>query len=192
MSDDAEPVSCLILAGGQGKRVGGHDKGLIEYRQRPLIEHVIDRMNPQVDDIVISANRNIARYRSYSDTVIADTAGGFQGPLAGIHAALPHCAHERVLIVPCDTPLLPADLVARMHEASSHDATERFIVIAETAHKLQPVMLASRSLHDSIGQLLDDGERRLMVWVKSHHPQTVTFTDSRAFKSFNHHDDFDT
>ena len=146
MTDIDKKISCIILAGGKGKRVGGVDKGLLEYKNKPLIEHIINIIAPQVDDIVISANRNTERYKEYARKVISDESEDFLGPLAGIDAALPHCAHDRVLIVACDTPFLPGDIIEKF--LLTHN--NKKLYIAESGKKLQLVLLMHRSLHDSI------------------------------------------
>lgn len=188
MSEIPEQFSCIILAGGEGKRVGGVDKGLIEYRNKPLIEHVIDAVSPQVNELVISANRNITRYKNYSDKVISDDLQHYLGPLAGINAALPHCAHDRVLVVPCDTPFLPEDIITQFLSKQNN----AHLYIAETSKKLQPVMLIDKTLHKSLQHSLDNNELRLMLWVKSQQPEIIKFTNASAFKSFNHSHDFAT
>ena len=114
MNRTADPISCIILAGGRGKRAGGLDKGLIPYKDIPLIEHVINAVKNQVDDIVISANRNTETYKRYSTNVIVDTTQDYQGPLAGIAACLRRCNHKQILIIACDMPNLPADLATRL------------------------------------------------------------------------------
>jgi len=191
MSNDSKAnnlklFSCIILAGGEGKRVGGVDKGLLEYKNQPLIEHVIEAISPQVDDIVISANRNIARYKNYSDKVISDKSAQYLGPLAGISAALTHCAHDLVLVVPCDTPFLPSDIITKF---LSH-RVDSLLYIAASNNKLQPVMLMQKKLQTSIKQSLENNERRLMFWVKSQQPEIISFQDEAAFKSFNQRHDF--
>jgi len=188
MHDNSERFSCIILAGGEGKRVGGVDKGLIEYRNRPLIEHVIDTIKPQISDLVISANRNTERYQRYTGKVISDGSQQYLGPLAGIDAALPHCAYERVLVVPCDTPFLPGDIINRFLSGQP----DKNLYIAESNNKLQPVMLIHKALLASIRRSLDSNELRLMFWVKSQQPEITVFQDDAAFRSFNNTDDFDT
>jgi molybdenum cofactor guanylyltransferase len=180
--------SGIILAGGKGKRVGGEDKGLLEYKNKPLIEHVIDAVRPQVDDIVISANRNIERYKYYSKKVISDDSEHYPGPLAGIAAALPHCSHEWILVVPCDTPFLPCDIIDKL----LFNRADNTLYIAESKNKLQPVMLMHQTLHDSIDRSLREGQLRLMFWVSSHQPEIIIFQDEKAFKNFNNTDDFNT
>ncbi len=179
--------SCIILAGGKGKRVGGADKGLLEYKDKPLIEHIVNTIKPQVDDIVISANRNTERYKNYAQKVIADKAGEYLGPLAGIDAALPHCRHDWVLIVACDTPFLPGDIIDKFRLKQ----TDSKLYIAESNNHLQLVLLIHKTLRDSIRRSLDEGQLRLMQWAKSQRPETVTFQENCAFKNFNYNEDFD-
>jgi len=193
MSIDSKPgktksFSCIILAGGEGKRVGGVDKGLIEYKNKPLVEHVIAAVSPQIDDLVISANRHIEHYKRYSKKVISDQSEKYLGPLAGIYAALPHCQHEQVLVVPCDTPFLPNDIIKHFLSKQNHAD----IYIAESDKKLQPVLLIQKKLRNSIAQTLEADELRLMFWVKSHQPEVISFQDKTAFKSFNNTRDFAT
>jgi len=188
MTANAKKVSCIILAGGEGKRVGGADKGLIDYQDKPLVGHVIDIIAPQVDDIVISANRNTSRYQQYSVKVISDDSERYLGPMAGISAALPHCQHDWVLIVACDTPFLPVDIVDNFFSARS----KANLYIASSNDRLHLVMLVHKSLHGSINHALTHGQLRLMQWARSHQPEIVNFTDDVAFKNFNNHDDFHT
>ena len=187
MNKSTNNVSCIILAGGEGKRVGGVDKGLLEYRGKPLIEHVIEKVSPQVDDIVISANRNIKRYQLYSQKVISDESEQYLGPLAGINAALTHCQHDRVLIVACDIPSLPPDIIYRFLSKQP----DTHVHIASTSHQLQLVMLIHKNLHDSIAHSLEEGQLRLMQWAISQKPEIVEFENGSAFKNFNYTDDFD-
>jgi molybdopterin-guanine dinucleotide biosynthesis protein A len=188
MSQTKPKISCIILAGGEGKRVGGVDKGLLEYKNRALIEHVINTVSPQIDDLIISANRNIKKYEQYTDKVISDESEQYLGPLAGINAALPHCDHNRVLITPCDTPFLPDDIIARFLS----DDCEADLYIAESDNKLQPVMLMHKKLHESISRSLKQGQLRLMQWARSQQPEIIPFQETTAFKSFNNKMDFET
>ena len=187
MINSDRKISCIILAGGEGKRVGGVDKGLLEYNNKPLIEYIIDTITPQVDDIVISANRNSERYKQYTSKVISDESEKYLGPMAGIDAALPHCSHEWVLVVACDTPLLPNDIVDKFLQ----NKTESALYIAQSNNKLQLLLLLHSSLHESIRQTLNQGQLRLMHWVKSQQPEIVIFQDNAAFKNFNNNEDFE-
>jgi len=181
LSDPAHNTySAIILAGGEGRRAGGADKGLLLHRGAPLIEHVIATIAPQVDDIIISANRNIERYRSYGHEVIRDNADIHQGPLSGMLACLPVCRHERVLVVPCDMPNLPDDLVDRLGPVNSAD-----ISIAQVDSQLQLAMIVHRNLAPSIEAALDNDELSLMRWVKSCNYHSVTFDERSRFSNLN-------
>jgi molybdenum cofactor guanylyltransferase len=182
MSNNTHQFSCIILAGGEGKRANGMDKGLITYNDKPLIEYVIDAVSLQVDDIVISANRNIDSYQQYSDSVISDTSDYYRGPLAGIAASLPHCRHEVVLVVACDMPSLTDDLVARL----AVDIDDKSICIASVGEHHQLAMVIKKDLLESIQQRLDNDRLKLIEWVESVPYSTVSFDDiPQAFTNLN-------
>src|SRR3982751_4442728 len=107
-------VTGVVLAGGQGSRMGGVDKGLQPFRGKPMAAHVLERLAPQVDEILINANRNAEAYAQFGHRVIADEVAGFAGPLAGFERGLAHASGALVVTVPCDSPFLPVDLVARL------------------------------------------------------------------------------
>lgn len=173
-------TSAIILAGGEGRRVGGADKGLIELDGVPLIEHVIQAISAQVEDIVISANRNIERYRQYGYEVVSDPDENYRGPLAGMSACLPRCQHDNVLVVACDMPCLPSDLVMRL---SADDAYE--VVIAESGGRMQLVLLVDKTLSASVTSALDSDELGLMRWVKSRNYRCIRFDDETLFTNLN-------
>ena len=176
-----QTVSCLILAGGESKRMNHSDKGLILFKGRPLVEHIISALEGQVDDFVISANRNIDTYRQLSSTVIADV-GDKNGPLSGIAAALPACQHELVLVVPCDMPNLPTDLV----EILSANLGEADLSIIEVHNRTQLVFLMRKSLLASVQHQLLSSQYKLMHWVKSCSPAIVDCSNSaEAFLNIN-------
>jgi molybdopterin-guanine dinucleotide biosynthesis protein A len=181
MAKPATFVSCIILAGGRGKRAGGLDKGLLPYeikngKNKPLVEHVIDAVKNQVDDIAISANRNIEAYKSYSANVIGDATENYQGPLAGIAACLKHCKHELVLVVACDMPNLPGNLVTRLlSEIQNHS-----ISIATVDNHHQLALIIKSNLADSVQQHLDNNQLKLIQWVESVPYKTVSFDDIPA------------
>ena len=188
MSNNAINFSCIILAGGEGKRAQGMDKGLVLYNDRPLIEHVIDAIKNQVDDIVISANRNIEAYDQYTGKVITDSSNNYQGPLAGIAASLPYCKHELVLVVACDMPGLPANLVERL----ATDIQNKSICIAIVDGHHQLAMIIKKDLLESIRQRLNNDQLKLIQWVESVAYNTVDFDDiPQAFINLNHLSDSD-
>src|SRR5690606_37051954 len=119
-SSPAFLVSGVILAGGRATRMGGDDKGWVPLAGTPLIQHVLTRLRPQVDEVLINANRSQARYRQLAP-VIGDAQADFQGPLAGMLAGLTAARHDWVLFVPCDGPALPLDLMTRFRAAITPD-----------------------------------------------------------------------
>jgi len=155
--------------------MGGEDKGLLEFAGRPLIEYVLERLRPQVDSILINANRNAQRYAAYAPVVI-DSIGGFAGPLAGMLAAMESVDSRRIMTVPCDGPYLPADLVARM--ASAMDKRGTTIAVAHDGRRLQPVYaLIDTELRHSLRAYLHGGGRKIDLWYVQHHPVEVDFSD---------------
>ena len=109
-------VTGVVLAGGQGSRMGGVDKGLRPFRGKPMVQHAIERFAPQVDEVLINANRNREAYAGFGYPVIADEIEGFAGPLAGFERGLAHARGELVVTVPCDSPFLASDLVKRLRQ----------------------------------------------------------------------------
>lgn len=174
-------ISCIILAGGKGSRFNNQDKGLVKFKDKPLIEHVINIIQPQVDDIVISANRNIDSYNNYSSNVVQDNDENFCGPLSGIASAIPHCKHEWILIVPCDMPLLPTGLVTQMQE----NMNDQLACIAEANGRLQLVLFMHSSLLSSIQDSLSQKHYKLIKWAKSQNHIIVQFDDDAAFNNVN-------
>jgi len=169
-------------------RMQGNDKGLAVFRGKPLVEHVLDIVTPQVDDIVISANRNLSRYQAYGVPVIRDAFDGFAGPLAGIASALPACKYEWVLVTPCDMPYLPRDLVLILH--AGHNTGP--LVVAEADGRLQLVFLMRRESLDSINAFLRSGRHRVMAWLQSQPYRRIRFSSMPdAFSNFNSLADFD-
>ena len=183
MKHVATTTSCIILAGGEGKRVDGQDKGLIVYNDKPLVESVIDIMKPQADDIIISANRNINTYQQYTDNVVSDLSSSYQGPLAGINACLAHCKHSHAVVVACDMPNLPDDLVSRLFAAIG----DNDVAIATVDNYHQLAMMIKTDMSEAIQQELDKGQRKLIQWVESVAYVTVNFDDMPdAFVNLNH------
>ena len=182
MLNDATKPSCIILAGGRGSRAGGADKGLLVFEGRPLIDHVVKQVAPQVDDIIISANRNIEEYRRFSNRVITDNDDDYRGPLSGITSCLPHCSHELVLIVACDMPALPGDLVQRLRASIGNNA----VCIATVENQHQLALLIHKDLVDSLQQQLDHEQLSLIRWVQSLPYATASFDDAaKMFANLN-------
>ncbi|MGH8449710.1 molybdenum cofactor guanylyltransferase MobA [Pseudomonas sp.] len=115
------PCSILLLAGGRGQRMGGQDKGLLQWRGQPLIAHLQRLTRPLTDDLIISCNRNHELYAPYADQLVSDDSPDFPGPLAGIRAGLVAARHQHLLILPCDVPNIDARLLADLRELSSRN-----------------------------------------------------------------------
>ena len=168
-------ISCIILAGGKSSRMNGIDKGLLEYKGQRLIEHALASVSSQVDEIIISANRHLEEYASFGYRVISDDNNRFDGPLAGMASAISHCNHDRVLVIPCDMPLLPASLVSTLVQHSKHS---NLVAISNDNH-LQLVFLMHRNLLDSIKLYLSRGGHSVMRWLDSvdHHIMVLDNVD---------------
>lgn len=178
-------VTAVILAGGKGRRMDGEDKGLIELANRPLIEYVINAVKPQVESIILNANRNLELYSDYGYPVISDALDGFQGPLAGYFSALKNATTSHIVTLPCDGPLLPNDLVERLIIALNNENAE--ISVAHDGDRMQPVYsLIPTSLNFSLNSFLDMGERKIDLWYKQHRIALADFSDCpETFRNVN-------
>lgn len=185
----ADEITVLILAGGQGRRMGGVDKGWTRLADRPLIAHVLSRLQGQAGRVLINANRSLEAYRDLGPDVVEDREGGFQGPLMGIWSGLSASTTPWVLVVPCDSPALPMDLVKRMR----HGIGENDIAVAHDGGRAHPVVaLIRRALADDLGQALAAGERKIDRWYARHAWGYVDFSDqSDAFANLNSPEDRD-
>ncbi|MEH6627305.1 MAG: molybdenum cofactor guanylyltransferase MobA [Motiliproteus sp.] len=169
-------ISAMILAGGRSSRMEGMDKGLIELNGLPMIEHVLQRLKNQLNLIRINANRNQPTYADLGFTVIEDRLDDYQGPLAGMARGLEHCPSEWLLVVPCDTPYLPTDLVQRLYQQAHEQQAE--IAVAHDGKRMQPVVaLLRRDLYPSLMAFLESGDRKIDRWYNKHQTVTVDFSD---------------
>ena len=179
----------VVLAGGRGQRMGGADKGLSVLHGRPLVAHVIDRLAPQVDEVLLNANRNLDTYAGFGYTVVPDADMSFSGPLAGLRVALAHvCAW--VLTVPCDAPFFPADLAGKL--TASLAAQGKTVAVARTVDGVQPVFcLAHRDVLAGLDAFLASGGRRFGAWLAEVGACEVDFEDAAAFDNLNSMADLD-
>jgi molybdopterin-guanine dinucleotide biosynthesis protein A len=178
-------VTGIVLAGGQGRRMGGVDKGLVVLGGQPMIAQVLERFAPQVDEVLINANQNAERYRAFGHPVVADDVGGFAGPLAGLHAGMTRAAHPLVATVPCDSPFLPADLVARL--AAALAARSAQLAVARTFDQPHPVFcLVRRDVLAHLDAFLRGGGRKIDAWYATLEVAEVAFDDEAgAFRNIN-------
>ena len=184
MSTTAKPlVTGVILAGGLSRRMGGGDKGLLELGGKPMLGHVIDRLSPQVTNVIINANGNPARFAAFELPVVADTIEGFVGPLAGVLSgmrwAAKHAPDARwIVTAPGDAPLLPRDLVAKLSGAAADN--KRSIALAQSGGELHPVIgLWPVALAQDLEEQLRQGVRKVLQWVERHGMTAVTFPSQR-------------
>lgn len=172
-------VTGLILAGGRGTRMGDVDKGLQVFRGEPMVAHVIARLAPQVDTILINANRNPNEYAAFGHIVLPDAIDGFAGPLAGLHVGMTHARTEWIVTVPCDSPFLARDLVARLMSAASKANAD--LAFAQTFAQPHPVFcLARTALEPSLRAFLETGQRKIDKWFDKVRATAVSFDDQDA------------
>ncbi|WP_428826430.1 molybdenum cofactor guanylyltransferase MobA [Azonexus sp. IMCC34842] len=179
------PITGVILAGGLGRRMGGVDKGLQLLNGYPLVAHVVERLMPQVDELLINANQNAERYAAFGHRVIADAIPDFAGPLAGLHAALTAATHPLVATAPCDSPFLPADLISRLWAAFAAAGAD--LAVARTFDQPHPVFcLCRRSLLPHLTDYLASGQRKMAGWYAQLKVVEVAFDDeAAAFENIN-------
>jgi len=185
---DKARITGLILAGGQGSRLGGVDKGLQVFENQALVQHALQRLTPQVGRVMVSANRNLDVYQRLGVPVWPDATTGYEGPLAGFLSGLSHCETPYLLTVPCDSPRFPADLVQRLWQALQDEAAD--VAIAGTRHgseiHLEPVFcLMKRELQASLQCYMQSGHRKIERWTAGQRRAVVVFDDATAFANVN-------
>jgi molybdenum cofactor guanylyltransferase len=178
-------ITGIVLAGGQGRRMGGVDKGWVELDGKPMIAHVLERLAPQVADIVINANQNGERYAGFGVPVVPDAVGGFAGPLAGLHAGMTRATRSYVVTSPCDSPFLPPDLVTRLFDALVAERAQ--LAVAKTFDQPHPVFcLVQRDVLPHLAAFLAAGGRKIDAWYATLTVVEVAFDDEAdAFRNIN-------
>ena len=188
-------ITGCVLAGGRATRMGGVDKGLQLFRGQTLVQHAIARLQPQVSEVLINANRNPADYALSGLKVVSDSDYADMGPLSGFLTGLQHCDTEWLVTVPCDSPFFPLNLVERLAEAASQQ--QALIAMAQTpgspdgTWELQPVFcLMHRSLTDSLRGYLENGGHKISPWARQQVPLalcpfTETPTSTNPFANAN-------
>lgn len=172
-------ITGVLLAGGEGRRMGGVDKGLVVFDGRPLAAHVLDRLAQQVDEVLINANRNRPAWQAFGYPVFGDDIPGHPGPLAGLHAALSRAAHALVVTVPCDAPFLPHDLVSRLARALQQADAD--VALAKALDQLHPVFCLCRREHLAhLDAYIAAGGRRVTGWYEGLRAVEVAFDDDAA------------
>jgi molybdopterin-guanine dinucleotide biosynthesis protein A len=176
-------VSGILLAGGQGRRMGGVDKGLQLLRGKPMAQWALERLAPQVDEVLINCNQNLESYARFGYRLVPDEITGFAGPLAGLHAGLKAASHPLVVTVPCDSPFVALDLVKRLADAIQG----RDLAVAKTGEQPHPVFsLVRKDVLKNLEQFLAGGGRKIDAWYASLRTIEVNFDDEAdAFRNIN-------
>ena len=186
---DAQDITGLILCGGRGTRMGGVDKGLQNHQGLPLALHALLRLQVQVGHVVINANRNLAAYESMGVPVWPDILPDYAGPLAGFLTGLERCESAFLATVPCDSPLFPLDLVARL--AAALEAGDADIAMAATVEggvvRTHPVfcLMRTEAVVESLVRFTHGGQRKIDRWTAQHRSVEVPFDDAPAFANAN-------
>ncbi|MDO6562861.1 molybdenum cofactor guanylyltransferase MobA [Amphritea sp. 1_MG-2023] len=170
------PVDVIVLAGGEGRRMGGRDKGLVAFRSLPMVGFAVQLAKPYARRLIISCNRHLPEYADLADQVVMDELAGFQGPLAGILSGLHVCHTELVLVLPCDTPLLQTELIERLLLAAQ--AKPDAITVLSEGDKLHPLhAVIPRRLTVDLSNWLAGGQRAVQRWMRSHPMQLIDIVD---------------
>lgn len=189
MSIPIAEITGLILAGGRGSRMGGVDKGLQMHLGQPLALHALLRLSPQVGEVLINANRNLAAYESFGVPVWPDALSDYPGPLAGMLAGLEQCTTPFLVTVPCDTPRFPEDLVPRLAQVLMQQDSDIAMAATRGADgtlQPQPVFcLMKTALMESLMGYLQSGQRKIDRWTALHACALCEFEDSLAFANAN-------
>jgi molybdopterin-guanine dinucleotide biosynthesis protein A len=181
-------ITGLILAGGRGSRMGHVDKGLQPFAGMPMVQHVLTRLTPQVDKLIINANRNLPVYQGFGVPVWQDEMPDFAGPLAGLQTGLLHCDTGYLVTAPCDSPFMPLDLVEKLHDALTAAGAELAVAVTGEGDSRQPhpvFCLLKTSLLPHLTQFLQQGGRKVDAWYTSLNVVDVHFADEAAFRNIN-------
>ncbi len=168
--------------------MGSIDKGLVMLGSQPMVQHVITRLQPQVQHLLINANQNLDTYAAFGASVWPDAMPDFAGPLAGLQTGLMHCETPYLVTAPCDSPFLPADLVQRLASALQRQDADLAVAVTGDGESRQPhpvFCLAKVSLLPHLTQFLESGGRKVDRWYASLRLAEVHFTDEAAFRNIN-------
>jgi molybdopterin-guanine dinucleotide biosynthesis protein A len=183
-----DDITGLLLAGGRGSRMGDADKGWQSWQGQPLVQHVLQRLAPQVGPLLISANRSLEQYRSLGYPVLPDALPDFPGPLAGLQAGLQQCSTAFLACTPCDTPLLPIDMVEKLAAALLEQDADLAVAATEADGKLQVHRLSALmrcGVQASLDDFLRQGHARVGDWQATLKTVVLRFDDETAFYNIN-------
>ena len=168
--DKQRDITGVVLAGGQGRRMGGQDKGLVQLFDKPLYQHIIDKLQPQVEHLAISANRNIARYEQSGYPVWLDSIPDYAGPLAGFLSALEKSTTHWVFFTPCDTPFIPTNLVETLW---NHRADFDAVYVNDGNRDHPTLCLINKKMITPLQRFLANGDKKLMLFLQSNNTKSI-------------------
>jgi len=170
-------ITAVILAGGKARRMNGQDKGLITLHGRPMVDYIIEALQPQVGSILVNANRNTEQYAAFGLPVIADMLGDYFGPLVGMASGMDATATSFIVTTPCDSPIIPDNLVETLYRALQENKAD--ISVAHDGERMQPVFaLLRRSLLASLLDYLNEGGRKIDTWFSQQPLALADFSGS--------------
>ena len=193
MSDDVfrpREITGVVLAGGRSRRMGGVDKGLVCFHGKPMVQHVIQALQPEVGALLINTNRNADKYAALGYPVVADLVEGYLGPLAGMASGMSAATTPYVVTAPCDCPLVGTGLVRRLYQTVSEEQAQ--IGVVHDGERTHPVFaLIQRDLLTDLLAFLESGERKIDRWYARHAIVEVDFSDQPdAFLNLNRPEDY--
>ncbi|MGD0962147.1 MAG: molybdenum cofactor guanylyltransferase MobA [Methylomonas sp.] len=169
-------ISGVVLAGGQGRRMRRQDKGLLQFKGQALVSYALNALAPLTDELMISANRNQEIYRQFGYPVLADSAQTFDGPLAGILAAMRFASHPLLLVCPCDSPYIQTRYLQRLLTAIN---PETDLSYADDGLRIHPVFMAVKiNLRENLNDFLENGDRKIQTWIRGRQSVPVDFSDA--------------
>lgn len=184
MNTQAKVVG-VILAGGRARRMDNQDKGLVNFKGRPMISYSIAALAPVVDCVLINANRNLDQYRQFGWPVISDQTDSFDGPLAGVLAAMVHADADVLLVIPCDSPMITTRQLQKLLFSCVENAVD--VAVAFDGSRLHPVIFAVKTaLQTNLQDYLSSGQRKVGTWLQKQNLVRVNFSgESEIFNNIN-------
>lgn len=184
-------VDAVVLAGGQGVRVGGQEKALLSFQGQPLLQHILTRLRPQVSQVWLNVNRERERYQIFQCPQFSDVDSGFLGPMEGMRSAWETLTSDWIVFVPCDNPCLPKNLMVRFREV--YQQTPAPILVVDDGQRLQPLYcLMHRSQYAALQEAVQKGHLSVRRWVLERPHQRVDFSDvGESFSNLNFLSDFE-
>lgn len=180
MKTNIHDISVVIIAGGKGSRLNNLDKGLVAYKNRPVIEHILHQLKGKTDNILINANRNHEIYQQYDYPVFSDELSDHQGPLAGISSAMQHAKTSHIITLPCDAPWFPGDYINRM--LNNLNLLDTPLTVAHDGNRLQPLhALLPVKLKPELDNYLASNQRRTSGWYETLDFHITDFADQAAY-----------